>query len=93
MIVVKTFQQLKQAMNENEQKIKIVGGQAPEILAAISKSAFNEGDKPMCSFLSRLHESFAMLEIVENNQKVVTGILHQKHGSTVIADDAVRSKR
>jgi hypothetical protein len=78
MVVVKTFQQLKQAIRENEQKIKIIGRQAPEILEAISRSAFNEGRTPLYPFLSMLYESFDMLEVIENNQKMA-GILHQKY--------------
>lgn len=75
--MVKTFQQLKQALRKNEQKIMVIGRQAPEILEAISRSVFDEGGTQVYPFLSKLYEKFDMLEVTETNRKVA-GVLHQK---------------
>ena len=77
MIIVKTIQQLEEAIRKNEPEIMIVGRHASEILETISRSAFNEYRHPLYPNISRLNDSFDVLEIIENNQKVA-GILHQK---------------
>ena len=77
MFVVKTIQQLEEAIGKNAQEVMIVGRQAPEILEAISRPAANEDSNPLYPIFSRLNKNFEVLELTDNSQ-MVEGILRQK---------------
>jgi len=77
MFVVKTIQKLVEAIGKNADEVIIVGGQAPEILEAISRPTTCEDRNPLQLILSRLKDSFEVLELVDNSQQV-EGILRQK---------------
>ena len=70
MFVVKTIQQLEEAINNNAEKVMIVGKQASAILEGISRPATGEERNPLDPFLSRLNDSFEMLTITDNGQQM-----------------------
>ena len=77
MFVVKTIQKLLEAIGKNADEVIIVGRQAPEILEAISRPVTGEDRNPLQLILSKLKNSFEVLELVDNSQQV-EGILRQK---------------
>ena len=70
MFVVKTIQQLEEAINNNAEEVMIVGKQASAILEGISQPTTGEDRNPLYPFLSRLNDSFEMLTITDNGQQM-----------------------
>jgi len=70
MFVVKTIQQLEEAINNNAEEVMIVGKQASAILEGISQLTAGEDKNPLYPFLSRLHDGFEMLTITDNGQQM-----------------------
>jgi len=77
MFVVKTSQQLVEAIKENAEEVMIIGRQASEILAAISRPNEVEDRNPLYSIYSRLKNKFEILTLTDNSQQV-EGILYRK---------------
>ena len=77
MFVVKTSQQLVEAIRGNAEEVMIVGRQASEILESINRPAEVEAMNPLQSVFSRLKNRFEVLELIDNSQQV-EGILYRK---------------
>lgn len=77
MFVVKTIQQLSEALEQNAQELMIIGQQAPEILEAINRPLSEQDRNPVYPILSRVNDNFEVLELIDNGQNV-EGILRQK---------------
>ena len=77
MFVIKTSQQLVDAIKENAEEIMIVGRQASEILESINRPIEVEDRNPLHSIYSRLKNKFEVLRLTDNSQQV-EGILYRK---------------
>ncbi len=77
MVVVKTSQQLMEAMRENADEVIIVGRQTSEILKAISRPAEVEDRDSLYSVFTRQKNRFEVLELTDNSQQV-EGFLYRK---------------
>jgi hypothetical protein len=67
MLVVKNIPQLEKAIQENVLEIMIVGKQASEILAAISRPAAEEEQDYLGPIRARVKDDFEILEFIDNN--------------------------
>jgi hypothetical protein len=77
MFVVKTIQQLEDAIIKNAEEVMIVGRQATEILEEISRPTAEAGLNTLYPMLSRLNDRFEVLKLIDNSQ-IVEGILRKK---------------
>ena len=77
MFVVKTIQQLEEAIGRNAQEVMIVGSQAHEILKTINLPDADEDSAPLYPIFSSLNKNFEVFELIDNNH-TVEGVLCKK---------------
>lgn len=77
MFVIKTSQQLVDAIRENAEEIMIVGRQASEILESINQPIEVEAMNPLQAVFFRLKNRFEVLALTDNSQQV-EGFLYRK---------------
>ena len=77
MFVVKTSQQLAEAIRGNAEEVIIVGQQASEIMKSIKRPDEFEDSNMLHSVFSRLKNRFEVLELTDHSQQV-EGILYRK---------------
>lgn len=70
MFVIKTLQQLEDAIDKRAEEVMIVGDQAPEIIETIRRAGSDKDWNKTHPKLARLKNGFEVISFMDNNQQI-----------------------